>query len=67
MKANRILCSPTLLFLIFINHLCQVVELDGSSLYADDTAIIYFVDDSDDVRLFIQHDLRSIAFSMRES
>ena len=54
-----------LLFLIFINDLPSVVELCGTSLYADDTAIFYLGEDIDDVCLSIQHDLQSISYWMR--
>ena len=56
-----------LLFLIFINDLPNMIELCGVSLYTDDTAIFYFSDDIDDVRLSIQHDLQSVSVWMKEN
>ncbi len=56
-----------LLFLIYINDLCDVVELCGTSMYADDTAVFYFGDDTDEVRLSLQHDLQSISYWMYQN
>ncbi len=56
-----------LLFLLFINDLCDVVELCGTSMYADDTAIYYLSDDVDDLQLTLQHDLQSISYWMQEN
>ncbi len=44
-----------------------MIELCGISLYADDTAIFYFSDDIDDIRLSLQHDLQSVSVWMREN
>ncbi len=56
-----------LLFLIYINDLCTVIELCGTSMYADDTAVFYFGDNADDVRLSLQHDMQSIAYWMYQN
>ncbi len=56
-----------LLFVIFINDLCDTVELCGTSMYADDTAIFYMAKDADDLRLSIQYDLQSISYWMSEN
>ncbi len=56
-----------LLFLVFINDLCDSVELCGTSMYADDTAIFYLSEDIDELRLSLQYDLQSIAYWMKEN
>ncbi len=56
-----------LLFLVFINDLCNSVELCGTSMYADDTAIFYHADSVDDLRLSIQFDLQSVEYWMTEN
>ena len=56
-----------LLFLIYINDLCDVVELCGTSMYADDTAVFYFGNDVEEVQLSLQHDLQSISYWMYQN
>ena len=56
-----------LLFLVYINDLCNVLELCGTSMYADDTAVFYFGEDSDEVRLSLQHDMQSISHWMYQN
>ena len=56
-----------LLFLIFINDLCDYVELCGASMHADDTAIYYMPNNVDDLRLSMQHDLQSVSYWMHEN
>ena len=36
-------------------------------MYADDTAIFYFGQDVDEVRLSLQHDMQSIEYWMRQN
>ena len=40
-----------LLFLLFINDLCDSVELCGTSMYADDTAIFYMSTSMEELQL----------------
>ncbi len=56
-----------LLFLIYINDLCDYVELCGTSMYADDTAIFFFGANLDEVRLGIQRDMQSVEYWMRQN
>ncbi len=56
-----------LLFLIFINDLNTSVELCGTSMYADDTAVFYFAKDMDELVLSIQYDMQSISCWMNEN
>ena len=56
-----------LFFLVFINDLCQTIELCGTSMYADDTAIFYLCKDLDELKVSIQFDLQSVAHWMREN
>ncbi len=56
-----------LLFLIFINGLNTSVELCGTSMYADDTAVFYFAKDVDEMALSIQYDMQSISYWMRQN
>ena len=56
-----------LLFLIFINDLNTSIELCGTSMYADDTAVFYFAKDVDDLVLSIQYDMQSISYWMRQN
>ena len=56
-----------LLFLIFINDLCESVEPCGTSMYADDTAIFYMSHDVDELQLSLQYDMQSISFWMKEN
>ena len=51
-----------LLFVIFINDLCDNVELCGTSMYADDTAIFYLTKSVDELRLSVQYVLQTISF-----
>ncbi len=53
-----------LLLLIHINDLCDTIELCGTSMYANDTAIFYFSNDIDDEHLGLQHDMQSVSFCM---
>ncbi len=53
-----------LLFLVYIDY---VVELCGTSMYADAMAIFFFGNDLDDVRLSIQNDMQSIAYWMQQN
>ena len=46
---------------------CDYVELCGTSMYADDTAIFYFGVDVDDVRLGLQHDMQTVEYWMRQN
>ncbi len=56
-----------LLFLIFINNLCDCVELCGTSMYADDTAIFHMSADIDDLKVSMQCDLQSISHCMLQN
>ncbi len=56
-----------LLFLIYINDLCDVVELCGTSMYADDTAVFYLGSDVEEVRLCMQHDMQAISYWMYQN
>ncbi len=56
-----------LLFLIFINDLNSSVELCGTSMYADDTAVFYFAKDVDELAVSIQYDMQSISYWMRQN
>ena len=53
-----------LIFLAYINDLCNIVELCETSMYADDIAIFYFGNDIDEIHLSIQHDMQSITYWM---
>ena len=52
---------------MYINDLCDVIELCGTSMYADDTAIFNFRTDIDDVRLGLQPDMQNVEFWMRQN
>ena len=56
-----------LLFLIFINDLNDCVELCGTSMYADDTAVFFFARDVDELRLSMQYDMQSISYWMTQN
>ena len=56
-----------LFFLVFINDLNQVIELCGTSMYADDTAVFYFADNIDELRISLQYDMQTISYWMREN
>ncbi len=56
-----------LLFLIFIDDLCESVEPCSTSMYADDTAIFYMAKDADELRVSLQYDMQSISYWMREN
>ncbi len=56
-----------LLFLIFINDLNQIIELCGTSMYADDTALFYFADDLEELKVSLQYDMQTISYWMREN
>ncbi len=56
-----------LLFLVFINDLCNSIELCGTSMYADDTAIFYMSENEDDLRLALQFDLQTVSVWMTEN
>ena len=53
-----------LLFLLFINDLNLSVELCGTSMYADDTAVFYFAKDYDELRLSMRYDMQTISYWM---
>ena len=53
-----------LLFLIIINDLCDIVELCGTSMHADDMAIFTMSTDLDKLKLSMQYDLQSISHWM---
>ncbi len=56
-----------LLFLLFINDLCDSVELCGTSMYADDTAIFYMSTSMEELQLPLQYDMQTISYWMREN
>ncbi len=56
-----------LLFLVFINDLCDSIELCGTSMYADDTAIFYLADSDDELQISLQYDLQTVSYWMREN
>ncbi len=56
-----------LLFLVFINDLCDSIELCGTSMYADDTAIFYLADCEDELQVSLQFDLQMVAYWMHEN
>ncbi len=56
-----------LLFLVFINDLNNCIELCGTSMYADDTAVFYFADDAEELRMSIQYDMQSISYWMTQN
>ncbi len=56
-----------LLFLAFINDLCDSIELLGTSIYADDSAIFYMCDNEDELQVSLQYDLQTVAFWMKEN
>ena len=56
-----------LMFLIFINDLGDSVELCGTSLYADDTAIFYMSENVEELQISLQYDMQTISYWMREN
>ena len=54
----------SLLFLVFINNLCNSIELCGTSMYTDDIVIFYLSEDEDDLQISLQYDLQTVAFWM---
>ena len=56
-----------LLFLIFINDLNNTVELCGTSMYADDTAVFYFAKEVDELVVSLQYDMQSISYWMNQN
>ena len=56
-----------LLFLIFINDLCDNIELCSTSMYADDTAFFYLADTEEELQLSLQFDLQTVEYWMREN
>ena len=56
-----------LLLLVFINDLCDTIELCGTSMYADNTAIFYLADTEEELQISLQYDLQTVEYRMKEN
>ncbi len=56
-----------LVFLVYMNDLCDVIALCGTSMYVGETVIFFFGGDIDEVRLSLQHDMQSVVYWMHQN